>query len=404
LGQGLGYNFPSLKEELQEETLMWAEKNKEFADGLGQGLAHSFIYLSEISQDGIVRWLVSVKNGEFAQALGQGLGYNFPSLKEELQEKVLKLAEQDAMFSAGLGSGLVHCFKYLDKDLQGRILKLSEQKDQQFYRTFEKLDTMKIMPPKIENHFPIIGSAILDGSAVPYNFYSNDNIRIGEEEVSFSGRRENYCICYIDMMNSTKIAAELTDVQISKYYSIFLNSMATIARNFGAKIIKNAGDCLIFYFPQTADSPTANNTTTLTAFKDVIECCLTMIAAHRVINAQLSAEQLPPLNYRISADYGRVEVAKSATSQCDDLFGSTMNICAKINSKAIPNGVVVGNNMYLKTNKMFGNDYLFQLVGEYSSGSNNNNNNKTYAVYSVESKEKRNILNPFKRRSSSFSS
>jgi two-component system, OmpR family, response regulator ChvI len=103
------------------------------------------------------------------------------------------------------------------------------------------------------------------------------------------------------MMNSTKIAAELTDAQISKYYSIFLNSMATIARNFGAKIIKNAGDSLIFYFPQTSDS-IANNTF---AFKDVIECCLTMIAAHRTINARLSAEQLPPLNYRISADYGK---------------------------------------------------------------------------------------------------
>ena len=52
------------------------------------------------------------------------------------------------------------------------------------------------------------------------------------------------------MMNSTKVVSMLSNVQISKYYGLFLNAMATIARNFNARIIKNAGDCLIFYFPK----------------------------------------------------------------------------------------------------------------------------------------------------------
>lgn len=64
--------------------------------------------------------------------------------------------------------------------------------------------------------------------------------------------------------------------------------------------------------------------------------------AHSTINARLHEEKLPPLNYRISADFGRVEVAKSRSSQSDDLFGSAMNLCAKINSKAPPNGMVIG--------------------------------------------------------------
>jgi two-component system, OmpR family, response regulator ChvI len=41
--------------------------------------------------------------------------------------------------------------------------------------------------------------------------------------------------------------------EISRYYSIFLNAMATIVSNFGAKVIKNAGDALIYYFPKTSD-------------------------------------------------------------------------------------------------------------------------------------------------------
>ena len=44
--------------------------------------------------------------------------------------------------------------------------------------------------------------------------------------------------------------------------------------------------------------------------------------------------------------YGRVEVARSATSQSDDLFGPTMNMCSKINSKAPTNGAAIGDGLY----------------------------------------------------------
>jgi len=71
-----------------------------------------------------------------------------------------------------------------------------------------------------------------------------------------------------------------------------------------------------------------------------------MTVSHRAINVKLHEEKLPSLNYRISADYGRVEVARSRSSQSDDLFGSAMNLCAKINSKAPPNGMVIGEALY----------------------------------------------------------
>jgi two-component system, OmpR family, response regulator ChvI len=45
-------------------------------------------------------------------------------------------------------------------------------------------------------------------------------------------------------------------------------------------------------------------------------------------------------------DYGRVEVARSATSQSDDLFGPIMNMCSKINSKAPTNGIAIGDGLY----------------------------------------------------------
>ena len=42
------------------------------------------------------------------------------------------------------------------------------------------------------------------------------------------------------------------------------------------------------------------------------------------------------MQYRISVDYGIVQIATTKTSQGDDLFGSTVNVCAKINKIAQP--------------------------------------------------------------------
>jgi two-component system response regulator ChvI len=113
-----------------------------------------------------------------------------------------------------------------------------------------------------------------------------------------------------------------------------------LAKNYGAKIVKNAGDALIFYFPDSSDPAQES------AFKDILECFTVMILARDIINAKLDAQNLPPVSYRISADYGRVEVATSTSSRTEDLFGSPMNICAKINSMAEPNGIVIGGDLY----------------------------------------------------------
>ena len=71
-----------------------------------------------------------------------------------------------------------------------------------------------------------------------------------------------------------------------------------------------------------------------------------MISARNIINAKLDAHNLLPVSYGISADYGRVEVATSTSSRTEDLFGSPMNVCAKINSMAEPNGIVIGGDLY----------------------------------------------------------
>lgn len=117
---------------------------------------------------------------------------------------------------------------------------------------------------------------------------------------------------------------------------------------------------------------------------------LTMLGVNLIINAKLKVKGLPKISYRISADYGRVEVAKSLTSTSEDLFGPTVNLCSKINSKASPNQMVIGNNLYQVTKAAFDdNEYFFNKVDEYSI---DNNSKNQYSVYSVVNKDKKNNI------------
>jgi two-component system, OmpR family, response regulator ChvI len=210
---------------------------------------------------------------------------------------------------------------------------------------------------------------------------NNSLILTDMEEISVDSRSENYCICIVDMVDSTRITARISDLKkIIRYYSIFLNTMAAIARGHKAKIIKNVGDSLVYYFPETSD------VSAWPGFKNVFECARTMIGAHRVINVKLEEANLPPVDYRISADYGKVEIATSASSMSEDIFGPTVSMCSKINFKASKNSLVIGGDLYRVLTNSFPlilKDHCFRETGGYSGGLKH-----SYPVYQVTSKLK----------------
>lgn len=180
-----------------------------------------------------------------------------------------------------------------------------------------------------------------------------------EEVVSFSGTHQNYCVGIVDMVGSTKITAHLSKEQVTQYYSIFLNAMAMIAKDHGALVVKSIGDSLLFYFPKTLDYDTKH-------FVCPLKCGMSMIECSEIINSKMKKHGLPPVNYRISMDFGRVMMANSVSSSCDDIFGSTVNVCSKINRLAKPNGMVIGNDMY-EIVKDF-DEYNFESSSDYSLG------------------------------------
>ena len=192
--------------------------------------------------------------------------------------------------------------------------------------------------------------------------------------VDFSGEPKQYCVGFVDIVNSTQISAHLNQEKMSKYYEIFLNSMANIVEKFGGFVIKNIGDSLLYYFPESS------NSSKRFGFLSCIECSLTMIDSHELINNKVKNEDLPLLNYRVSADYGKVTIIKSDNSFVNDIVGVPVNICSKINGRASKNGAVIGSDLY-QIVKDF-DDYNYDQIEAYSVGLK-----QSYPIYSVQRKK-----------------
>ena len=224
--------------------------------------------------------------------------------------------------------------------------------------------------------------------------------RYPENEISFSSESQTCCVGFVTMVDSIAFTFEINDPnKTRRYYSLFINTLSSIAQSFGAKIIKSTDTSLIYYFPKTSSK--SSGLRNISAFKDVILCGVTMITTNPDINTKLSEEGLPALHYKISADYGRVEMARSSTSpETEDLFGPTMNACAKINSMAPQNGMVIGSDLYYVVKKLsiLENDYYeFKRIGEYSVAANFKLQYPVYAL--VDKKNKFNALTGHKRDS-----
>lgn len=192
--------------------------------------------------------------------------------------------------------------------------------------------------------------------------------------LQFSDHSEQYCVCMVDIMNSTKITLNLSESQTSEFYKIFLNSIASTVRNFGGIVIKNIGDALLFYFPVIYSEEES-------VLKKCLDCCLALGELHDDIVKKLENHKLPIFDYRTSSTYGIVRIAKTSTSSINDIFGNTVNRCAKINRLAPANGLVIGEEFY-KSAKNF-DGYIFKKIENTFSSTESD-----YSVYRVSRKNR----------------
>ncbi len=202
--------------------------------------------------------------------------------------------------------------------------------------------------------------------------------------IRFSGDSIKSCVGFIDLVDSTKNTITMEGLDyIRKYYTKFINSTSEVVKSYSGKVIKNIGDCLLFYFPKTTDFKN------IETFRETIECAFKILEVRYIVNQELSKEHLPPFNYRITIDYGVLDLALVGDYSQMDLFGTTLNLCSKINSSpslSIHNEIIIGDNLYriLKSFPTIIKNYNFLNNGEYKISESNR-----YSTYNI---KRKNIL------------
>ena len=194
-----------------------------------------------------------------------------------------------------------------------------------------------------------------------------------KEFVVTVGKPTYFCVGIVDIVDSTKTVARLPPNKSSRYYEIFLNNMAKIVRQYNGQILKTMGDSLLFYFPDTSYSERKFG------FLSSLECGFSMIAKYENLKELLAEEMLPPIDFRVSFDYGIVTMMRN-NEWAIDLVGPTINTCAKINSLCPINGMIAGSDLYEKTRAF--KEYKFQNIGSFSADLKH-----PYPVYSVARKD-----------------
>ncbi len=187
----------------------------------------------------------------------------------------------------------------------------------------------------------------------------------GNKSIKFTDDSLKCCVCFIEFESSVNNIAIADDSSnIREYYSTVINSLSQIIKRYNGKIVKSLGDRLLCYFLNFSD---LNNEK---AFEDVIECGLEILEKREDMNKELLMKNnLPSVeSYKISLDYGVVDLALAGDNYQLDIFGSAVNICSKISSSLAPkNEIIIGNNFYriLKSFSNIVNNYNFINNGEF---------------------------------------
>ncbi|HJJ21399.1 MAG: adenylate/guanylate cyclase domain-containing protein [Crenarchaeota archaeon] len=149
-------------------------------------------------------------------------------------------------------------------------------------------------------------------------------------------------VLYVDLVGSTTMALELPPEKIAIIISSFSQEMGSVIRQHHGYVLKFVGDAVIGYF-------IAENNSLLTT-SNAVNCAKSMISViQKGINPILNQYDYPDLKVKIGVDFGQNIIVRYGADKVNshvDLIGPVMNICAKIQSMAKPNQILIGSDVY----------------------------------------------------------
>ena len=179
------------------------------------------------------------------------------------------------------------------------------------------------------------------------------------------------CDCYIGIThpNQSELLAFDTD-KTKNFYRIFADTIFQIIVKHNGLVRRRIGDGFEFYFPRTSD------TNDLTAFIEMLECCIILIQKQQDISNEMKLNNMPPISYKVTADYESVNLAG------DNLWNKPLQAAYKIFTLTDlgTNILVITENLRSTLIKSpESSRYQFNSLGKISIA----NEKPNYGVYSV---------------------
>lgn len=158
---------------------------------------------------------------------------------------------------------------------------------------------------------------------------------------SLTGKTVPMNVINIDIVDSCERVKSISSKKVEYYYKTFIEKTADLIEQFGGFVLKNVGDCVIGFFP-SGDSINENHDTT-------VLCGLSALDMIKNMNIDFLENGLPPLNCRVSADFGEarvVQINSRGNYSTLDLFGNALNKPTKILHHAKPGQMVIGGDLF----------------------------------------------------------
>ena len=199
-------------------------------------------------------------------------------------------------------------------------------------------------------------SSITNGEKMQHSAHKRDAILSMLE-----GETLPFTILNIDIVRSSEVVTRLSEEQVKDYYETFLERTTELIQGYGGFVLKYVGDGIIAFFPRYIQG--------MRLAQNAVLCGLSVFdILKNSINPYLAEKKIPPIECRVSADYGQVRVLKIRSdygSSAIDLFGKPMNSATKILHFAKPGQMVIGDGLFSRLKEIGEDIFDFKLVNRW---------------------------------------
>ena len=188
-------------------------------------------------------------------------------------------------------------------------------------------------------------------------------------------------VMFVDLVGSTDMSLSLPEEKVAMIVSSFAQEMAIAVKQHNGFTLKFVGDAVIGYFIHKS---------ALMASDNAISCAQTMIKIiEDGINPILNNYDYPDLFIKIGVDYGESMVMRYGNDKIRshvDLLGPVMNIAAKVQNKAKPQQIMIGEDIFNKIHPTTQKNFELKVWDEGNWNYRNRHTGKLYPVYASKTK------------------